>query len=335
MRRWAAPAPISASASSRIAPATTPRPPPPRPGVDRRRGARRGLTVLGPPGASADRLSIMAADDSMLVESDADRDRGWTRLPAGRRGGRCPFSPPGPLLRPRLGRGWRRRDLGRHRASGNDERRSRRRSRATTCCGAPRATTCCSPEIRYATCSTAGRDGTRWSPRAPTATPSRAGGGDDQLVTDYPCGGHIFDGGADFDIAGFALARYERVRLVASLGGTAVDPRIPGCKPTVIDVPTRSSRGPRGSDVLYGNDADNPLILGRGGDDTIYGLGGDDLISGDKRVGLALRRARHRPAQCDRQRPRSPARLHEGDRPPGRDRPSRDPLFVSLGTGVG
>ena len=40
--------------------------------------------------------------------------------------------------------------------------------------------------------------------------------------------------------------------------------------------------GTRGSDVLYGNDADNPLILGRGGDDTIYGLAGDDVLSGDK-----------------------------------------------------
>ena len=41
-----------------------------------------------------------------------------------------------------------------------------------------------------------------------------AGAGDDQLVSDYPCGGHRFDGGADFDIAGFALARYEGVRPV-------------------------------------------------------------------------------------------------------------------------
>jgi Ca2+-binding RTX toxin-like protein len=237
--------------------------------------------VIAPEGMVADRVSIVAGDGVILVESEADPIVAVSGCAQEGDAARCPFAAPGPAYVIAWGDG------------GDDEISADTELAATTSVdldggpGDDRLLGSEGDDVLLAGKSGtdllqggAGRDALVAS--GPDGDTLEAGSGDDQLVADYPCGGHDFDGGSEFDIAGFAIARYPGVRLVAFLGGSAVDPGIPGCQPTRIGASNEILEGTRGSDLLYGNDADNPLILGRGGDDTIYGLGGRDLLSGDK-----------------------------------------------------
>lgn len=112
------------------------------------------------------------------------------------------------------------------------------------------------------------------------------GGADnDQLVTDDPCQGHDYRGGAGYDIAGFG--RYELAisspgsrGVKAQLGGTATDPSRGNCQPTQIRADNEILEGSAGNDTLLGNGQDNPLILGREGDDVIRGGAGADQLVG-------------------------------------------------------
>ncbi len=115
-----------------------------------------------------------------------------------------------------------------------------------------------------------------------------AGPGDDQLVADYPCGGHHYSGGGGEDIAGFA--RSGRFNLRAQLAGTsskpqpfqahAYNPQL--CElthATVMEDDLEILEASDGNDELWGNDKPN-TIWGREGDDHIHGLGGDDTLEG-------------------------------------------------------
>jgi Ca2+-binding RTX toxin-like protein len=115
-----------------------------------------------------------------------------------------------------------------------------------------------------------------------------AGAGDDQLVADYPCGRHRFDGGGGKDIAGFA--RSGRFPLRAQLGGAAshetpfhgraYNPALCGVADgTRIAGDLEILEAADGDDELWGNDGPN-AIWGREGDDEIHGLGGNDDIRG-------------------------------------------------------
>lgn len=116
------------------------------------------------------------------------------------------------------------------------------------------------------------------------------GPGDDQLVTDYPCGAHFNSGGGGKDIAGFA--RSGRFDLWAQLAGNAsVKKNFAGkaFNPQLCDVSfaTRFDPGDDleileaadGDDELWGNDRAN-VIWGREGDDHIHGLAGKDTLWG-------------------------------------------------------
>jgi Ca2+-binding RTX toxin-like protein len=118
------------------------------------------------------------------------------------------------------------------------------------------------------------------------------GPGDDQLVSDYPCGGHKFIGGPGWDIAGFArVGKTQRIR--AQLGGPAAQhgdfwghamspdrctmaqtnlftTLVPGLE--VLE-------GGELDDQLFGDDENN-VIWGRGGNDEIRGYGGNDWLDG-------------------------------------------------------
>lgn len=126
------------------------------------------------------------------------------------------------------------------------------------------------------------------------------GPGDDQMVTNYPCGGHTYKGGPGEDIAGFARSGYN-YRIKAQLGGPVANPTAfhgraysPG---TCGDDPTRWTTIAPGSeilegtglnDVLYGDDGPNIIwardgndeVRGFGGADVLYGLVGDDEVHG-------------------------------------------------------
>lgn len=105
-----------------------------------------------------------------------------------------------------------------------------------------------------------------------------AGPGDDQLVSNYACGGHSFEGGSGVDVAGFARST-ARDPIVARLGGSA---RVRGesrCTPTSI-AGSEILEGTPGPDVLHGDNASNPFIWGRQGADRIFGHGGRDRLEG-------------------------------------------------------
>ena len=125
------------------------------------------------------------------------------------------------------------------------------------------------------------------------------GDGNDQLVADFPCGGHEYSGGPGIDIAGFA--RSGDLPIHAQLAqpgdnpsvkmpfyGKAYNPSgVPGYSGAYCTVAQGTTLHPdleileasSANDVLYGNDNDN-IIWGREGDDEIHGLGGDDHILG-------------------------------------------------------
>lgn len=117
----------------------------------------------------------------------------------------------------------------------------------------------------------------------------RGGGGDDQLVADYPCGGHLYSGGGGKDVAGFA--RSGRFDLKAQLAGKAsrktafqgkaFNPQLcdAGLGTRFLEDDLEILEAADGNDELWGNDAPN-TIWGREGDDVIHGLGGDDLLMG-------------------------------------------------------
>lgn len=106
-----------------------------------------------------------------------------------------------------------------------------------------------------------------------------AGGGNDQLVTNAPCSGHLYDGGGgSADVAGFG--HVNRRGVVAKLSGKA---RLKGrkrCKATRIRGNNEVLEGSRFGDRLFGNGRSNPLILGRAGNDYIDGRGGHDTCKG-------------------------------------------------------
>jgi Ca2+-binding RTX toxin-like protein len=114
------------------------------------------------------------------------------------------------------------------------------------------------------------------------------GPGDDQLVTDYPCGKHHYSGGGGKDVAGFA--RSGRFDLNAQLAGPAskktafagraYNPDLCGVNQgtTFVD-DLEILEAADGNDLLWGNDDAN-IIWGREGDDHIHGLGGNDTLHG-------------------------------------------------------
>lgn len=114
------------------------------------------------------------------------------------------------------------------------------------------------------------------------------GPGDDQLVTDYPCGKHRYSGGGGKDIAGFA--RSGTFNLKAQLAGSSSAPQsfqAHAFNPqlcdvgdgTVLEDDLEILEASDGNDELWGNDK-NDTIWGRGGNDVIHGLGGDDVLDG-------------------------------------------------------
>ncbi|MBI2893745.1 MAG: hypothetical protein HYY06_09350 [Deltaproteobacteria bacterium] len=117
-----------------------------------------------------------------------------------------------------------------------------------------------------------------------------AGPGNDQLVTEYPCGGHSFSGGDGWDVAGFARSSGYRNAIHAQLGGAAQNeqefhgrafaPAICAAEGgTTLAGDLEVLEGADGDDWLVGDDSNN-IIWGRDGDDTIQGLGGDDVLEG-------------------------------------------------------
>ena len=132
------------------------------------------------------------------------------------------------------------------------------------------------------------------------------GDGNDQLVADFPCGGHEYSGGPGIDIAGFARSGNLPIHAqLAQVGdnpsvktafyGKAYNPQgIAGydgawcsiAQGTTLHPDLEILEASSANDVLYGNDEDN-IIWGREGDDEIHGLGGDDHLlglSGDDRL---------------------------------------------------
>ena len=119
------------------------------------------------------------------------------------------------------------------------------------------------------------------------------GPGNDQLVSDYPCGGHFFVGGPGIDIAGFRRSTGTQrpfFGISAQLGGRsavrqpfygrAFNPDRCSLDPwgTHIGGDLEILEGADGDDRLYGNDENN-TIWGWGGDDTMVGYDGNDELS--------------------------------------------------------
>jgi Ca2+-binding RTX toxin-like protein len=114
-------------------------------------------------------------------------------------------------------------------------------------------------------------------------------GGNDQLVTDYPCGRHFYSGGPGVDIAGFARVGDRAIH--AQLGGPVSKKANFHGKaflPGVCDVDLYGTHleddleileGSKGNDHLFGNDRDN-IIWGRQGKDLLAGFGGTDVLLG-------------------------------------------------------
>jgi Ca2+-binding RTX toxin-like protein len=117
------------------------------------------------------------------------------------------------------------------------------------------------------------------------------GEGNDQLVSNYPCAGHHYQGGPGQDIAGFARMG-DKYRVWAQLGGPAQNPSsfhgrayspgTCGANPaqwTVLDPGLEILEGGSLDDRLFGNDGPN-IIWGREGNDEIRGYGGNDVVEG-------------------------------------------------------
>ena len=116
-------------------------------------------------------------------------------------------------------------------------------------------------------------------------------GGNDQLVSDYPCGKHEYWGGHGIDIAGFARVGDRPIH--AQLGGPIGDDEksefygkafLPDvCNPddfgTTLAPDLEILEGSTGNDKLFGNNRAN-IIWGRQGDDILKGMGGDDILLG-------------------------------------------------------
>ncbi|MDO9017731.1 MAG: DUF4215 domain-containing protein [Deltaproteobacteria bacterium] len=120
------------------------------------------------------------------------------------------------------------------------------------------------------------------------------GPGNDQLVSDYPCGAHTFIGGPGNDIAGFRRSTGTRrpfFGISAQLGGPAAtrqafhgrafNPERCALDPwgTRIAGDLEILEGADGDDRLFGNDERN-TIWAWGGDDVIQGYGGNDELAG-------------------------------------------------------
>jgi Ca2+-binding RTX toxin-like protein len=127
------------------------------------------------------------------------------------------------------------------------------------------------------------------------------GAGNDQLVADFPCGGHEYSGGDGIDIAGFArsgalpiaaqLSQNGPISVQKGFYGYAYNPEVdwtgahtPGafCNPkdgTTLAPDLEILEGSSANDELWGNDHGN-IIWGRKGKDLIHGLGGDDVLDG-------------------------------------------------------
>jgi Ca2+-binding RTX toxin-like protein len=122
--------------------------------------------------------------------------------------------------------------------------------------------------------------------------------GNDQLATSDPCQGHVYRGGPDQDVAGFARTT---TAVNASLGNPAGDPSTvgsswygpaftrapegnnscPGGAVTWVGADSEILEGTNHGDVLTGNGDANSLWA-RAGDDRVEGLAGDDnVLAGD------------------------------------------------------
>ena len=117
--------------------------------------------------------------------------------------------------------------------------------------------------------------------------------GNDQLVSDYPCGHHHYSGGTGLDIAGFARVGPRAIHAQLS-GPIHAGDRSPffgkAFLPGVCDVDMFGTsleddleilEGSKGSDQLLGNDRDN-IIWGRHGNDLVRGFGGNDSLYGNE-----------------------------------------------------
>lgn len=113
-----------------------------------------------------------------------------------------------------------------------------------------------------------------------------AGPGNDQLVANYPCGGHEMHGGDGWDVGGFARvgthfadpAERCRQRIYARIGGRAHQPffcSLGAGTQLANDIEVLEGAG--GNDVLIGNGRNN-TIWGWGGNDVLRGLDGDDVL---------------------------------------------------------
>jgi Ca2+-binding RTX toxin-like protein len=108
------------------------------------------------------------------------------------------------------------------------------------------------------------------------------GGGDDLLIGGQPCEGDLFRGGrGGTDSASFARVRNDGIVVKAKIGGSVVDPEVPGCAGGRIAASTEKIEGSTGPDVLVGGPGANTL-LGRGGPDALDGRGGDDRCIGGR-----------------------------------------------------
>lgn len=121
-----------------------------------------------------------------------------------------------------------------------------------------------------------------------------AGSGNDQLVVDYPCGGHVYLCGGGRDVAGFARSGDRDI--TAQLGGPtknkqafhgwAYNPAVCGImQGTRLHDGCEILEGSAGDDVLHGDDGDN-IIWGRKGDDKITGNEGTDSLCGHEGADL-------------------------------------------------
>lgn len=106
------------------------------------------------------------------------------------------------------------------------------------------------------------------------------GAGNDLLVGGQPCDGDLFAGGPGrHDSASFARVRNEGTFVRATIGGSVIDPDVPGCEAGRIGPGVEKIEGSPGADRLLGSGRDE-TILGRGGQDFIDGRGGDDRCIG-------------------------------------------------------
>ena len=91
------------------------------------------------------------------------------------------------------------------------------------------------------------------------------GRGNDQLVTDSPCAGHLFSGGSGkADVAGFGHVQHHGVK--ARIGGKGRLRRGGRCDPTRIRGDNEVLEGSRFADVLIASGGGD-LLIGREGND--------------------------------------------------------------------